>query len=589
MFADSDVVTKKCQDWEYWFKQGWIEVATPMAYYQNANTVTQKIAEMIAKLDNISYNYAGIAPYFMGMNPYEEVVQAVAALSGGSFGTVIFDSKTIMNSPEAVEYLSNGIYGNNAILPHSSLDKLLTAFAEEMKSRKALYGITGEKAEAYDAALDALTAMPFGNAEEIMAIRTAVYQIQTNAREYASGYAITRISEEMENLNKVLDVQLSRYYIDSGEWVPADGLRPDQLVTPPGGDTSSGSSVDSSAKPSDSSGKSSGCGSAGSALAGMTVLLGSVVVSLRIRRSKRTENNLYRKGRQIMNKQKRTKLLASLSLGALLALCGGTFAACGETGTSSVSGSDSTPGSSSEKASYEVTFDTQGGPAVTSQTIEEGGKVEEPEQPVWPKHRFIGWYKESACENAWNFETDTVTGALTLYALWEETAGEIEWEVGEMPVIYSDMALYNKTRATEDVFTSMLSDVVVATEDGEPLQTIVGDIGGLVRDETTGLIEAKEYTILYQAQNSMGDVIEKEVPLTVLDAQKTNYYVEFKSARGGKGMEEAVGTRIRVAEDMYFESTAEGELPEALKIRMRKERSATMMIRSCLKTYRRRR
>ena len=266
-----------------------------------------------------------------------------------------------------------------------------------------------------------------------------------------------------------------------------------------------------------------------------------------------------------MNKQKRTKLLASLSLGALLALCGGTFAACGETGTSSVSGSDSTPGSSSEKASYEVTFDTQGGPAVTSQTIEEGGKVEEPEQPVWPKHRFIGWYKESACENAWNFETDTVTGALTLYALWEETAGEIEWEVGEMPVIYSDMALYNKTRATEDVFTSMLSDVVVATEDGEPLQTIVGDIGGLVRDETTGLIEAKEYTILYQAQNSMGDVIEKEVPLTVLDAQKTNYYVEFKSARGGKGMEEAVGTRIRVAEDMYFESTAEGELPEALK------------------------
>ena len=30
-------------------------------------------------------------------------------------------------------------------------------------------------------------------------------------------------------------------------------------------------------------------------------------------------------------------------------------------------------------------------------------------------------------------------------------------------------------------------------------------------------------------------------------------------------MEEVVGTRIRVAEDMYFESTAEGELPDALK------------------------
>lgn len=233
VFPDSDVVTKKCQDWEYWFKQGWIEVATPMAYYENANTVTQKIAAMIAKLDNISYNYGGIAPYFMGLNPYEEVVQAVAALNGGSFGTVIFDSKTILNSPEAVEYLSNGIYGNSAILPHKSIDKLLSAFAEEMKSRKELYSISGEKAEAWDAALDALAKMPFSTAEEIMAIRSEVYRIQTNARDYASGYAVTRIAEEMENLNEVLDVKLSRWYIDNGEWIPADGLRPDQVAPSP--------------------------------------------------------------------------------------------------------------------------------------------------------------------------------------------------------------------------------------------------------------------------------------------------------------------------------------------------------------------
>lgn len=82
-----------------------------------------------------------------------------------------------------MEYLSNGIYGNSAILPHKSIDKLLSAFAEEMKSRKELYSISGEKAEAWDAALDALAKMPFSTAEEIMAIRSEVYRIQTNARD----------------------------------------------------------------------------------------------------------------------------------------------------------------------------------------------------------------------------------------------------------------------------------------------------------------------------------------------------------------------------------------------------------------------
>lgn len=290
VFPDSDVVTKKCQDWEYWFKQGWIEVATPMAYYENANTVTQKIAAMIAKLDNISYNYGGIAPYFMGLNPYEEVVQAVAALSGGSFGTVIFDSKTIMNSPEAVEYLSNGIYGNAAILPHKSIDKLLAAFAEEMKSRKELYSIEGDKATLWDEALDALKAMPFGTAEEIMAIRAEVYRIQTNARDYASGYAITRIAEEMENLNNVLDVKLSRYYIESGEWVPADGLRPDQVApdTDPSPDPDPG--TDTPSTPAPEKGGCKGCNSSAEfASAAMAVILSGIALALLNRRAKRAD------------------------------------------------------------------------------------------------------------------------------------------------------------------------------------------------------------------------------------------------------------------------------------------------------------
>ena len=67
---------------------------------------------------------------------------------------------------------------------------------------------------------------------------------------------------------------------------------------------------------------------------------------------------------------------------------------------------------------YTVTFNSQGGTAVDSQTVEHGGLVSEPTAPTWTGHTFGGWYKESGCTNAWVFATDTVTSDVTLYAKW---------------------------------------------------------------------------------------------------------------------------------------------------------------------------
>jgi uncharacterized repeat protein (TIGR02543 family) len=67
---------------------------------------------------------------------------------------------------------------------------------------------------------------------------------------------------------------------------------------------------------------------------------------------------------------------------------------------------------------YTVTFDSQGGSAVASQTVEHGGKVTEPTAPTKEGYTFGGWYKESGCTNAWNFATDTVTANVTLFAKW---------------------------------------------------------------------------------------------------------------------------------------------------------------------------
>jgi uncharacterized repeat protein (TIGR02543 family) len=41
------------------------------------------------------------------------------------------------------------------------------------------------------------------------------------------------------------------------------------------------------------------------------------------------------------------------------------------------------------------------------------------ETPKRQGYTFTGWYRDKACRNKWNQQTDTVTGSMTLYAGWE--------------------------------------------------------------------------------------------------------------------------------------------------------------------------
>ena len=71
---------------------------------------------------------------------------------------------------------------------------------------------------------------------------------------------------------------------------------------------------------------------------------------------------------------------------------------------------------------YTVTFDSKGGSQVSSLTeITSGSKINKPFDPTWSGYKFIAWCKDSSCTQPWNFNTDTVTKNITLYAKWEKT------------------------------------------------------------------------------------------------------------------------------------------------------------------------
>ncbi len=70
------------------------------------------------------------------------------------------------------------------------------------------------------------------------------------------------------------------------------------------------------------------------------------------------------------------------------------------------------------KDTFTVTFDSNGGSAVQAVTAEDGSTIDEPTAPTRAGFTFDGWFKESALTNAWDFDVDTVTSDITLYAKW---------------------------------------------------------------------------------------------------------------------------------------------------------------------------
>ena len=66
-----------------------------------------------------------------------------------------------------------------------------------------------------------------------------------------------------------------------------------------------------------------------------------------------------------------------------------------------------------------VTFATNGGSKVPSQTLARGDKVKKPSDPTRTGYTFEGWYKDKECTKEWDFDSDKVKKDTTIYAKWK--------------------------------------------------------------------------------------------------------------------------------------------------------------------------
>ncbi|MDR1795337.1 MAG: InlB B-repeat-containing protein, partial [Erysipelotrichaceae bacterium] len=77
---------------------------------------------------------------------------------------------------------------------------------------------------------------------------------------------------------------------------------------------------------------------------------------------------------------------------------------------------------------YLVSFVTNGGSAVSSQTVIKGGTASKPVAPTYPSKYFSGWYSDDTLNNKYDFDTP-VTADITLYAKWVDSEAEIDYLV----------------------------------------------------------------------------------------------------------------------------------------------------------------
>ena len=69
-----------------------------------------------------------------------------------------------------------------------------------------------------------------------------------------------------------------------------------------------------------------------------------------------------------------------------------------------------------------VTFETNGGSRIPDQIVQYGETIACPDNPVREGYHLVGWYTDIDLRNPWDFDTDTVSGNMTLYAKWEQGA-----------------------------------------------------------------------------------------------------------------------------------------------------------------------
>lgn len=156
------------------------------------------------------------------------------------------------------------------------------------------------------------------------------------------------------------------------------------------------------------------------------------------------------------------------------------------------------------KTTYLISFDTLGGSIISGQKVEEGTKLQKPENPIKEGYEFIGWYKSlSYNENDLYDFNQTVNSNFTLYAKYNKIEYKISYDYNCDEINDNEIVFSNSNNITLDTPSRDGYHFLGWYENGVKVETLENRNYQLVANW-----ERTHYVVSYRIDNNL---TEKEL------------------------------------------------------------------------------
>ncbi len=142
----------KKQDFNTWLQRGYLDIITPMAYYDDIPTLKRQLKAMLPEL-SACYCYAGISPTYHNLSDQQVLDQMQTVQEVGADGYVFFGSQSILNNSQYIQLLRQNV-SSDALLPHGKADQLVEYTRENLMHELTAAGESAENIRNLLAQLD---------------------------------------------------------------------------------------------------------------------------------------------------------------------------------------------------------------------------------------------------------------------------------------------------------------------------------------------------------------------------------------------------------------------------------------------------
>lgn len=201
----------KKQDFNTWLARGYLDIITPMAYYDDIPTLKSALEAMLPGL-SACYCYAGISPTYHNLSNERVVQQMQTVIETGADGFVFFGSQSILNAPGYIELLECMFGQRKTILPHGSVDALFAATAQVVGNKLAEAGEPAQNVESLLAQL--ANAAQLADEASLDGMEAACKQLHMlvnyNLDSWISEENVTLIAQDLQWLLRWMQVKTTR-------------------------------------------------------------------------------------------------------------------------------------------------------------------------------------------------------------------------------------------------------------------------------------------------------------------------------------------------------------------------------------------